>query len=132
MPEKSVAQKLLIKPNHKVLIVNPPEGYQVLLGRVPPGVSIQTHSNEPVDMVVAFINSGSELVDQLEKLSHRLKPGGILWVVYHKGTSKLRTDINRDTINAYAQSIGLQGVAMISINADWSGLRLKPSTDIKT
>ncbi|MGE5221205.1 MAG: DUF3052 family protein [Omnitrophica WOR_2 bacterium] len=81
---------------------------------------------EPMDMVIAFINSRSELVEQLEKRSRLVKPGGIIWVVYHKGTSKLKTDINRDTINAYAQTIGLQGIVMISINSDWSGLRLRP------
>jgi len=37
----------------------------------------------------------------------------------------MKTDINRDTINAYAGSLGLQGVAMISIDDDWSALRLK-------
>jgi hypothetical protein len=37
----------------------------------------------------------------------------------------VKTDINRDTINAYAASLGLQGVAMISIDDDWSALRLK-------
>jgi hypothetical protein len=48
-----------------------------------------------------------------------------MWVTYHKGTSKVKTDINRDTINAYVHSIGLEGVAMISIDEDWSALRLK-------
>lgn len=49
----------------------------------------------------------------------------MIWVIYHKGTSRIKTDINRDSINAYAQSIGLQGVAMVSINDDWAALRLK-------
>jgi hypothetical protein len=49
----------------------------------------------------------------------------MLWVSYHKGTSKVKTDINRDTINAYANSLCLQGVAIISIDDDWSALRLK-------
>ena len=46
-------------------------------------------------------------------------------MTYHKGTSRVKTDINRDTINAYAHSLGLEGVAMISIDEDWSALRLK-------
>jgi hypothetical protein len=49
----------------------------------------------------------------------------MLWVTYHKGTSKVKTDINRDTINAYASTLGMQGVAIISIDDDWSALRLK-------
>jgi hypothetical protein len=54
-----------------------------------------------------------------------LAPKGALWVTYHKGTSRVKTDINRDTINDYARSIGLEGIAMISIDEDWSALRLK-------
>jgi hypothetical protein len=53
----------------------------------------------------------------------------MLWVTYHKGTSKVKTDIHRDMINAYAHSIGLEGVAMISIDEDWSALRLKLSME---
>jgi hypothetical protein len=37
----------------------------------------------------------------------------------------VKTDIHRDTINAYAKTLGLEGVAMISIDDDWSALRLK-------
>jgi len=37
----------------------------------------------------------------------------------------VKNDINRDTINTYAHTIRLEGVAMISIDEDWSALRLK-------
>ena len=45
--------------------------------------------------------------------------------MYHTGTSKVKTDIHRDTINAYAHTPGLTGVFMISIDEDWSALRVK-------
>jgi hypothetical protein len=35
------------------------------------------------------------------------------------------TDINRDIIAAYTRTIGMVGVAMISIDDTWSVLRLK-------
>jgi hypothetical protein len=50
---------------------------------------------------------------------------GLLWVTYHKGTSKQKSDINRDSIAAYALTIGLQAVAMIPVDDDLSALRLK-------
>jgi hypothetical protein len=37
----------------------------------------------------------------------------------------MKGDINRDTITAYAETIGLEGVAIVSIDEDWSALRLK-------
>jgi hypothetical protein len=54
-----------------------------------------------------------------------LKADGLFWVTYPKGTSKIKADVNRDSIAAYAKSIGLQAVTMISIDDTWSGLRLK-------
>ena len=78
------------------------------------------------DFIQLFVTSRSELEAQLKDLKPALKPGGLLWVTYPKGTSKIKADINRDTINQYARSIGLQGVAMISVDDTWSALRLKP------
>jgi len=49
----------------------------------------------------------------------------MLWVTYHKGTSKVKTDINRDTIYAYTHTIGLDGVGLGSIDDNWSAMRLK-------
>ena len=79
----------------------------------------------PVDVIQLFVANRAELEAQLPGLKLLLAPKGMIWVTYHKGTSKVKTDINRDSINAYAHSIGLEGVAMISIDEDWSALRLK-------
>ena len=48
-----------------------------------------------------------------------------MWIAYLKQTASKATDINRDSINAYAKENGITGVAMISLDLDWSGLRLK-------
>ena len=50
---------------------------------------------------------------------------GIALICVPKGTSKLKSDINRDSIAAYALTLGLQAVAMISVDEDLSALRLK-------
>ena len=49
----------------------------------------------------------------------------MLWVTYRKGSSKIKSDINRDSIYEYALSVGLQGVAMIVVDENWSALRMK-------
>jgi len=125
MSDKSIAQKLMLKEGRKVLIVNAPKGYGSTLGALPPGVAVSNKPAGPADVIQVFVANRKELEAQLGKLKSLLAPGGILWVTYYKGTSKTKTDINRDSINAYAQEMGLQGVAMISIDDDWSALRLK-------
>jgi hypothetical protein len=75
--------------------------------------------------ILAFVASRQELEAQLPRLKEALAAKGKLWVAYHKGTSRMKTDINRDTMRAYAQTLGLEAVAIISVNEDWSALRLK-------
>lgn len=125
MSDKSIAQKLFNKPGNKFLLINPPAGYLAQLGQLPEGTIILNDSSCLVEVIQVFVLNRSELEAQLTRLKGLLAPKGMLWVTYHKGTSKVKTNINRDTINAYAGSLGLQGVAMISIDDDWSALRLK-------
>ncbi len=125
MSDKSIAEKLFIKPGNKFLLINPPAGYLAQLGQLPEGTIILNDSSCLVEVIQVFVLNRSELEAQLTRLKGLLAPKGMLWVTYHKGTSKVKTNINRDTINAYAGSLGLQGVAMISIDDDWSALRLK-------
>jgi hypothetical protein len=116
MSDKTAAQKLLFKTDYKILLLNGPAGYESMLGTLPPGLTISTKPSGQVDLIQVFISSRKELVDQLEGLKRLLKTNGLLWVSYPKGTSKIKTDINRDSINEYAKSIGLQGVTMVSID----------------
>lgn len=125
MPEKSVAQKLLIKPGQRVLLVKAPKGYLATLGTLPADAKIVKSAAKPADVVQLFVANRAELEAQLPKVKAAVAPGGSLWVSYFKGTSKTKTDINRDTIHAFARTIALEGVAMISIDDDWSAMRFK-------
>ncbi len=125
MSDNSIAQKLSIKPNSQYLLVNPPSGYAARLGELPAGARLLSETKGPVEAIQVFVENRLELEAKLPLLKKLMEPKGMLWVTYHKGTSKVKTDINRDTIVAYARSIGLRGVAMISIDDDWAALRLK-------
>lgn len=127
MPERTLTQKLMIREGRKVLFVNPPQGYQAMLGRLPANVQVLTRPTAPIDVIQVFVASSKDLQARLPKLKAALGPRGVLWVTYHKGTSRVKTDINRDTIRDYARTLGLEAVAIISVDNDWSALRLKPA-----
>jgi len=131
MSEKGIAAKLLVKPGYRVLLINAPASYAAKLTDLPVDVALgeskaPPDGKEPADLVQIFVCSKKELETSLEKTKGLLKPSALLWVTYPKGTSKAKADINRDSINAYANTVGLQGVAMIAIDETWSALRLKP------
>ena len=125
MTDKSIAQKILIKENYRVLLINAPGDYEATLGNLPQNANLLTKSAAPVDLVQVFVTSKKELGEQLPKMKTVLKPNGLLWVSYPKGTSKVKADINRDIIREYAQSIGFEAIALVSIDDTWSALRLK-------
>jgi len=125
MPEKSNAQKLLIRDGYRVMFIHPPENNSALLGAIPSNVSLATSSDTGVDFILAYLVDRKELEKHLADLKIRLKPDGLLWVAYYKGTARVKTDINRDILRAYAKTLGLEAVTLISLDEDWSAMRFK-------
>ena len=122
MSEKTVADKMFLRNAKSMLILN---------GAAHPGVVAQLpaelikNDDGPADVVMMFCMNQADLEKYLPMAKERLGEKGSLWIAYLKATASKATDINRDTINAYAKENGITGVAMISIDGDWSALRLK-------
>ena len=55
-----------------------------------------------------------------------IEPDSVLWFAYPKGTSTIKTDINRDAIRIKGEEFGITTVTAISINNTWSALRFRP------
>ena len=125
MSDKPAAQKLLLKQGYTFLLLNPPKGYSARMGKLPPKVKVLTAPGEPADVIQVFYSTQAELEKDLAALKPALKPRGVLWITYPKGTSRLASDLNRDTIWKFAATVGLAAVAIFSVDEDWSALRLK-------
>jgi hypothetical protein len=122
MSEKTVADKMFLKNAKSMLILN---------GGAHPGVVAQMpaelvkDTDGPVDVVLLFAMNRKDLEQYLPAAKERLGDKGSLWVAYLKQTASKATDINRDSINALLKEHGITGVAIISIDGDWSALRAK-------
>jgi hypothetical protein len=125
MSAKPLSEELHIKENYTVLLLNEPSEYRSKLGKLPANVIVETAPSGAVDLIQVFVASRQELKDQLPKLKEILKPKGVLWITYPKGSSKKGMDINRDSIRELAKSMGLEAVANFSVDAKWAALRLK-------
>lgn len=121
---KTVAQKLMIRKGSFVRFVDPPQNYESLLGPLPEGVTVVSDGAQLVDTLQLFVTSRAALERKLPEVKSLIAFTGSIWITYPKGTSKMKSDINRDTIAAYAMTIGLEGVAIISVNEEWSALRV--------
>lgn len=122
--EKSVLERLQVKPGRSLRLINAPDGYTSILGPLPERSKFATKFEKAV-VVLFFVKNMEWLKTGLSAAADALSPGGILWVIYPKLTSALRSDVSRDTIWKYTETIGWTGVAMVSVDETWSAFRMK-------
>ncbi len=78
-----------------------------------------------LDFVHLFCTTYTELEAKASICKSLLKKTGMLWVSWPKSSSKIPTDLKRDTIREYLLKIGLVDVKVAAINADWSGTKVR-------
>ena len=127
MSRKTILQKLFLKENDRFMLLNDPPGYGGSLGELPAGVELLGKGPGMADVVQLFVTRREELLRQMDFIIGALDPvgRGILWVTYPKGSSKIGTDLNRDSINDLLLTLGFKGVAIIAVDEDWSAIRFK-------
>jgi hypothetical protein len=121
----SLAQKLQIKSG-KLIVINAPQGYTDQLARELSDLTVSTHASGQAEAVLLFVNSLAEVEKLTPNAGKLVKPDGMLWIAYAKGTSKVKTDVNRDKLWAAVQPIGWQPVRQIALDEVWSAMRFKP------
>ena len=72
------------------------------------------------------MNNNKEYLEFLNNQLDKIEPDSVLWFAYPKGTSKVKTDVNRDTIRVTGAAFNITTVSAISIDDTWSGLRFRP------
>ena len=122
---KPLPAKLFIKENYHIILVNAPDEYQARLTPLPGGAVVSSNLSDEVDFIQVFFMNREELEKHLSSLMGQLKQDGWLWISYPKGSSKIKTDINRDIIWEYAKGLGLKAVHQISIDETWSAMRFR-------
>jgi hypothetical protein len=96
-------KKLGIRERSRVLLVNPPDGFDRALDPLPNAATLLTKVADPVNVAVLFAIERTELVRWFDRIAEALDPAGRLWVAWPKKASKVATDIDF----GFAQGIGL-------------------------
>jgi hypothetical protein len=123
MPEKTVAQKLLIKPTATLWVA--PDEDLTRLGPLPEGVSRVATPSEATAAVL-FVADEAALRGALAAIGTDLARVPTLWVAYPKGG---RADINRDTLWPIVAELGLRPITQVAIDDVWSALRFRQLTE---
>lgn len=122
MADKTISDKLYLKTARSLAVLN---------GAVHPGMVAQlpqemiVEGDGQADVVLVFALNQKELDQWWPRALARLGDKGSLWIAFLKHSAPKATDINRDSIFDYARERGVTGVALMSMDADWSAVRLK-------
>jgi hypothetical protein len=127
VPEKKydtpLVKKLGIKPGHRLLIVNEPDGFRELLVGLPVDVRTEFGEDELADVIVLFTTLAVEAKREIPKLKKRLAPGGGFWIAWPKKTSGVETDVTFEIVQPAGLKTGLVDNKICAIDATWTGLR---------
>lgn len=122
MSDKTIADKMYLMTAKSVAVLN---------GAVHPGAVAQlppallSEDDGPADVVLMFALNRKELEHWFPLALERLGEKGSLWIAYLKHSAPKATDIDRDAIYEFGKEHGVTAVALISVDADWSAVRLK-------
>src|SRR5258708_19626691 len=108
----SLADKLLIKPDTTVLMLNAPIGYAKKLEPLPAGVTVSDKRGKAADVVVAFVRDSGEL-RRLASGFPALEEDAVLWVRYPKG-GEAGTHLDRPPLT---QATGTHHLSPVSLAA---------------
>lgn len=117
-------KKLGIKPEMKLLLINPPDDYYNLLEV---DISKQLCGKKDIpDCIHLFAKTMKEFETEMKKLKPLIKKNtsATIWVSWYKKAAKISTDITEDIIRSYALQNDLVDVKVCAVNELWSGLKL--------
>ena len=119
-----LAKKLGIKEGHRVAFPSAPEGFSRLLGELPAGTTVKSRAAGPLDVIVFFTRSRSELERRLPALRRAMDPAAGLWIAWPKRSSGVETDMTEDVARELGLTNRLVDNKVCAIDEVWSGLRL--------
>jgi hypothetical protein len=130
----TLLKKMGYKDQVPFVVLNAPEGFLAALQTVVPEATDQMPDDEKaIGMALVFCIHQEEVDMAAARLAARMPEDQQLWFAYPKGTSKrYKCTFNRDTGWAALGALGYEGVRMIAIDEDWSGLRFRRVGFIKT
>jgi hypothetical protein len=120
MATKSVAEKLLIKPNSTIWSPHPT--HRALIEPLPEGVR-HVDGPELATTALVFADDAGSLRTILNANKDQLAQPSLFWVAYPKAN---RADIKRDSLWPILSEYGMRPIGQVAVDDVWSAMRFRP------
>lgn len=130
MTTPQLFKRLQLPKAKRALIMNAPQEYLALLKELPDFSFDQIPAGK-YDYAQLFARDLAELDRLIDATLPAIEYDALLWVCYPKGTSGIKTDINRDIIWKHLAGRGIRPVTQLAIDEVWSAMRMRPVELVK-
>jgi hypothetical protein len=123
----SVFNKLNLKEQKEIVIINAPESFEPELARLK-GIKIRRNAQDVNELLfsLTFVTKQNEVDTLARTVARKAQGDALVWFAYPKGSSKkYHCDFNRDTGWAALGKEGFEVVRLVAIDEDWSAMRFR-------
>ena len=124
----TLTAKLQLKPGQRLLLQNVPADARAMLADALGDLTLVDAGK--ADAVVLYVNDLAETKKLSPKAFKAVGQGGLVWIAYPKGTSGVKTDVNRDKLWQALEPTGWRPVRQVAIDDTWSALRFRPEAEV--
>lgn len=115
--------KLRIGPDSKVAVLYAPDGFLEKLGPFPEGARLERRAADATTILL-FAKSVAALGRELPGLARQLQRGQVLWIIWPKKASKVKTDLGMPQIVEMCSTVRLSVYKNCAVDETWSALAL--------
>jgi hypothetical protein len=119
-----LTKKLGIAEGSVVAVVGAPEGFDRVLGSLPPGATLRPSGRGRRDLTLAFVHGAGEIERRWDRLAADRAVDGV-WIVWAKKASPLHKGVTENLVRDAGLARGFVDFKVAAIDENWSGLRFK-------
>jgi hypothetical protein len=127
---QSILDKLNLKNEKNILIQGLPSSIEKQFNKLSFAKNLTPLlRSRKIEFALIFAVSENQLNGILDDILPALKEESTLWVAYPKLTSKISTDLNRQSSWNKLRSIGYEGSEQVSLDHVWQSVNFRKTTD---